>query len=179
MLIFVGISIYNLFYFHWRDRQAACIILLHVAWPQIVPSKSASDHLFFSVRIWTFEATFFGHIQAQLRLLYHAAGMSHRGDERRRILIRFDWKSTSDTRARLESLVVAFERLRTYKGVSIVKRMHLPQKQTPYTETSLPSTIVLLPRDSEQIHVRLDVNVVRYRVDASEWVCDLPVEVPD
>jgi hypothetical protein len=31
-------------YFHWRDRQAACIILLHVAWPTNVLSKSASDH---------------------------------------------------------------------------------------------------------------------------------------
>ena len=62
---FVGISIYNLFYFHRRDWQAACIILLHVAWPQIVPSKSASDHLFFSFRVWTFGATFSGHLLAR------------------------------------------------------------------------------------------------------------------
>jgi len=35
-------------FFTLAGWQAACIILLHVAWP-IVPSKSASDHLFTTI----------------------------------------------------------------------------------------------------------------------------------
>ncbi len=68
------------------------------------------------------------------------------------------------------------------KGVSIVdiERKIPPTKANTVTpELAFPHTIVLLSRDSEQIHVRLDVDVVRDRVDASEWICDLPVEVPD
>jgi hypothetical protein len=42
-----------------------------------------------------------------------------------------------------------------------------------------PTHSLLLSRSREQIHVRLDVNVVGYRVDALEWVCHLPIEVPD
>lgn len=62
-----------------------------------------------------------------------------------------------------------------------MERKNLPKSKTPYKPNlaSQSTMLLLLPRDSEQVHVRLDVNVVRYRVDASEWICDLPVEVPD
>lgn len=85
------------------------------------------------------------------------------------------------TKAQDRSLSLSpFKGLESYKKGIYSGEKESPEKQNAVqTKSILPSTVVLLSRQSEQVHVRLDVNVVRYRVDASEWICDLPVEVPD
>lgn len=143
-------------------------------------SESASDHLFFfSVRVWAFEATFFGRKGLVATATPRGTNIAHR---RRAEAANSPGSAGKARVAQEQDCTVSrygYLKASIYKRVSIVKRKKLPQKQTPYTRTSLPDTIVLLPRDSEQVHVRLDVNIVSYRVNASERVCDLPVEVPD
>jgi hypothetical protein len=81
----------------------------------------------------------------------------------------------------LRSVMTVTRSLVSYKRVSIGSIRSTPRKKkerTPYTRPACPA-FLLLPRDSKQVHVRLDVNIMSDRVDAFERVCDLPVEVPE
>jgi hypothetical protein len=108
MIFLFGISIYNPFsYFHWRDWQAACIILLHVAWPHTRAEQIGFRLLVLQCQDLGLLATFSGHMQAQLRLRHKAARLLHRGDEWMREFTWLGGKITSEIGARPQSLVVA------------------------------------------------------------------------
>lgn len=148
-----------------------------------MPSRSASDHLFFQRQDSDFRG---GSLQShagsfELRRRHNTARHEYCTEETSETEVRLvRLETTSDTRTRLQSLVVALRKPQSYKKGIYSGEKQSPEKQNAVqTKFILPSTGVLLPRDSKQVHVRLDVNVVRHRVDASEWICDLPVEIPD